>query len=515
MTMTCVTGCADGLRGVYEDFCRRRGACLGQQRSPVLVHGSTMVLDCYDFGSVLGEGSFGRVSNARCLQSGHTCVVKAIQREGSDIERVQAEVEIQSELDHPNICRVFETFEDAGCLYIVMERCLGGELLERSGWSEAGARDVFEQTCRAVRYMHGRGIAHRDVKLENFLIKGEGEEAGCVVKLIDFGFATRFEPGAARMATICGTPGYMAPEVLLKQTYDEKCDIFSLGVILFALLTDRFPFDGESVEESSRRTLHGAVVFSDEEQRRLSREARFLVHQACMKCPKRRPAAREVLQMPWLQQAGTADESCQQLLRNFVEHAQEQPERTPFVRIAMRLAAHYLEDANLGPLPQLFKLIDADGNGKITKEEVQRVKLDGAPSTSTKWQNLLGCALADLSGDGEIDYNEFVVACMDASVCLTREACHAAFRALEDGGIISSTKLCKVLSSCYGSRWMQQHRREVEAMCEEVRGSTLDLEAFISVLGLPRSATVCGAAALAEAPNLLTSRELHGSAYKR
>eukprot|EP00434_Breviolum_minutum_P034645 symbB.v1.2.030670.t1/scaffold3433.1/size56802/4 len=200
----------------------------------------------------LGEGSFGSAFKATCKRTGQERAVKAIAIRGvKNPARFQREIQIAKKLDHPNVVRLYETFKDAQKIYLVMELCTGGELFDRiveeapSGFDEFKAAKYIRQILSAICYLHAQRFAHRDVKPENFLFHDKSQEA--LLKIIDFGLACHFEHNV-KMHTKAGTAYYVAPEVL-KGEYDEKCDVWSAGVISFVLLCGYPPFAGDTDPE--------------------------------------------------------------------------------------------------------------------------------------------------------------------------------------------------------------------------------------------------------------------------
>lgn len=145
-------------------------------------------------------------------------------------------------LDHPNIARLFEVYDYKLHFVLIVELCEGGELLRRIAFikvSEDEIADIMVQLLRAVQYLHSRGIIHRDLKPENILYEKDTNN----IKLIDFGIATRYKKGEQPQSARVGTPFYMAPEVLCK-CYTEKCDVWSIGIILYMMINFKPPFTG-------------------------------------------------------------------------------------------------------------------------------------------------------------------------------------------------------------------------------------------------------------------------------
>eukprot|EP00913_Durusdinium_trenchii_P004705 g4370.t1 len=200
--------------------------------------------------------------------TGQERAVKAIEIRGvKNPTRFQREIHIAKKLDHPNVVRLYETFKDAKKIYLVMELCTGGELFDRivdeapSGFDEHHAAKYIRQILSAICYLHAHRFAHRDVKPENFLFHDASPESQ--LKIIDFGLACQFEPGA-KMNTKAGTAYYVAPEVL-KGEYDEKCDVWSAGVISFVLLCGYPPFAGDKDPEILKKVKSGSFEFRSPE----------------------------------------------------------------------------------------------------------------------------------------------------------------------------------------------------------------------------------------------------------
>mmetsp|Transcript_43109 Transcript_43109/g.125481 ORF Transcript_43109/g.125481 Transcript_43109/m.125481 type:complete len:394 (+) Transcript_43109:40-1221(+) len=250
----------------------------------------------YEFSEVLGTGSYGKVLRAWNKNNLSECGVKIIDASCAD----ERETKLHTGLDHPNIVRLFESFESEGQVFIAMELCGGGDLyyaLKGHGrFQEDEARNAFTQIMSAVDFMHARYIAHRDLKLENFLLDKPGVQlANNVVKLIDFGFATRFSPGNPSMRTKCGSDGFVAPEVIYSKCYDERCDIFSCGVVLHCLICGRMPFKDVSTLMKEPIYFGGPAV-----KKTLTASARSLIENMCSKNPNKRSSSQAVLASPWV-----------------------------------------------------------------------------------------------------------------------------------------------------------------------------------------------------------------------
>lgn len=205
-----------------------------------LYHKDEKITDYYKFEDELGAGSFAVVKSAINKKTGELVAVKIINRkemEEDDEVALQSEIEILSNLDHPNVVKMYEVFDEADFMYIVLECMTGGELfdriVEKESYSEREAADTILPIVDSIRYCHENGIIHRDLKPENLLY--ETKEENSVIKISDFGLA-RFLPSDVFATTACGTPGYVAPEILGGKGYGAPVDVWSIGITLYILL---------------------------------------------------------------------------------------------------------------------------------------------------------------------------------------------------------------------------------------------------------------------------------------
>jgi len=210
-----------------------------------------------------------------------------------DRSRFFEEIDVMRSLDHPNILRLYEVYQDDKRYYLVMELCTGGELFDeitkRSQFSEADAAAIIKQVLSAVAYCHRKKVCHRDLKPENILLDSKSTDANNSIKVIDFGASTRFD-GKSKLTQIYGTAYYIAPEVL-KSNYSEKCDVWSAGVILYILLSGKPPFGGVNDKEILESVKQGLFSFTSPEWRSISDEAKTLIKQMLMYDPSKRISA--------------------------------------------------------------------------------------------------------------------------------------------------------------------------------------------------------------------------------
>uniref|UniRef100_A0A8C2ZZK3 MAP/microtubule affinity-regulating kinase 3 n=1 Tax=Cyclopterus lumpus TaxID=8103 RepID=A0A8C2ZZK3_CYCLU len=207
----------------------------------------------------IGKGNFAKVKLARHVLTGREVAVKIIdktQLNPTSLQKLFREVRIMKVLNHPNIVKLFEVIETEKTLYLVMEYASGGEvfdyLVAHGRMKEKEARAKFRQIVSAVQYCHQRRIVHRDLKAENLLL-----DADMNIKIADFGFSNEFTVGS-KLDTFCGSPPYAAPELFQGKKYDgPEVDVWSLGVILYTLVSGSLPFDGQNLKELRERVLRG------------------------------------------------------------------------------------------------------------------------------------------------------------------------------------------------------------------------------------------------------------------
>lgn len=273
---------------------------------------SKEVIGGWQVGGELGTGHFAKVKLGTHLATGQQCAIKIIKKpEGSKRKLVETEVSILRKVRHPFIVRCYDVIEDDSRIYLFMELMRGGELFdritERGHFTEADAITLAVKLLDAVKYLHSMGIAHRDLKPENMLMTERGP--GAEVKITDFGLSKLFDSQSATLQTPCGTPGYIAPEVLRMKGYDCACDIWSLGVIIYILLCGFPPFYADNDVLLYEKIKSGRFEFLRPYWDKISTEAKHLVSQMLTVDPKRRITCEQALQHPWLSRRRAGDEA--------------------------------------------------------------------------------------------------------------------------------------------------------------------------------------------------------------
>jgi calcium-dependent protein kinase len=408
-------------------------ASMQAQRSHV-----SKITELYSFEhGILGEGSFGAVCKAKEKRSGSERAIKQIAKRnalGKDRTRLlHREMQLQETLHNPHIVHLYETFEDNIYVYLVMEICSGGELfdliVDSGHFSESNCARVMQQLLYGLNYLHTLHIAHRDLKPENLLLSTKVKKiADCHVKLADFGFAQRVEPGTS-LESKCGTPKYVAPEVMMG-SYDERCDMWSAGVIMYIMLSGQAPFTG-STNQVLQSVVKGQYSFPDRYWSRVGLDSMELIR--CLLVDRtKRLSADAALQTEWVKHhAPKADDVIihDSLVANM--HAFQHHSRTH--QLALHAVATHLDQSEIQELQDIFVSMDTNHDGQLSfaefKRGLQNGKLKELPGNLKEIMEEM-----DIDHSGFVDYTEFVAATMEMRLEVQMHACWRAFRHFDVNG---------------------------------------------------------------------------------
>lgn len=221
--------------------------------------------------------------------------------QSADKNRIEKEIKILSEIRHDNVYRIWDVFHESNFYIIVSEYLRGGTLLDKilqkGCFEEVAARKAMKFLLSAVQHFHSLMIVHRDLRLQNIIIASPDDES--YVKIIDFEFATKAKSEEC-LLTKCGTPIYMAPEILQGAPYGSKVDMWSLGVVCYCMLVGYFPFMSSEPKSLNRLIKKGKYVFHDEDWEAISLEARQFVQCLLNTNPDKRFDATKALDHPWI-----------------------------------------------------------------------------------------------------------------------------------------------------------------------------------------------------------------------
>mmetsp|Transcript_13669 Transcript_13669/g.44289 ORF Transcript_13669/g.44289 Transcript_13669/m.44289 type:complete len:541 (+) Transcript_13669:71-1693(+) len=399
----------------------------------------------------LGEGAYGKVSRAVSKGTGEVRAVKSIPKALlSDIKSFNQEVSIMKKLDHPNLIRLYETFEDRKQVFLVMELCAGGELFERllamptRCFSESRTAAVMQDTFRALAYMHGLDLVHRDVKPENILVQSRGPLTHNVLKLIDFGTA---RPCLEKqvLGTMVGTSYYIAPQVLQRK-YGRGCDVWSAGVMMYVLLSGSPPFPGRTDAEIMRHVKRARYGFEKSIWSNVSSDAKDLIRQLMCVDTHARLSAEQALHSAWSADSATSRRRADSLDSLDIERLEAFGHLGSLKQVLLHVVAGQLQDTKRNQFRNQFVHLDSNGDGLVSAEELE-VGLAQVGITRSHSDVLQIVASVDTNFSGSIDYTEFVAAALDFAIDVDRDACLTAFNVFDiDGdGVISEDELARLL----------------------------------------------------------------------
>ncbi|XP_043815376.1 calcium-dependent protein kinase 20 isoform X2 [Manihot esculenta] len=352
----------------------KRSSSAGLQADSVLGRKTGNLKEIYSLGRKLGQGQFG--TTYLCIEkaTGREFACKSIAKRkltvDDDVEDVRREIRIMHHLEgHPNVIKIFDAYEDAVAVHVLMELCAGGELFDRiiqkGHYTERKAAELARVIVGVVEACHSLGVMHRDLKPENFLFVDHEEDAP--LKTIDFGLSIFFRPGET-FSDVVGSPYYVAPEVLQKH-YGPECDVWSVGVIIYILLSGVPPFWDETEQGIFEQVLRGELDFLSEPWPSVSESAKDLVRRMLARDPKKRLTAHQVLRHPWVQVDGVAPDK--PLDSAVLSRLKQFSAMNKLKRIAIRVIAESLSEEEIAGLKEMFKMIDADNSGHITLEELK------------------------------------------------------------------------------------------------------------------------------------------------
>ena len=393
----------------------------------------------------LGEGSFAAVYRVQNRITDSIRAMKIINKSAScsaeDDKEIFNEINILRTLDHPNILKIFEFYSNKESYSIVTELCSGGELfqeiVDKGPFNENYSAYVMFQILSAINYCHNMKIVHRDLKPENILIVDRDKNNYPRVKICDFGTSKMFEKGAIQRKLV-GSSYYIAPEVL-KKHYDEKCDLWSCGVILYILLSGRPPFGGENDKEIMERVSIGKYDLQSSPFNKVSKNGIDLIQKLLIMDPKKRISAQDALLHPWFKENKSKelfnqikDEST---LKKLINNLKAYRKDSIIQETALAYLVHnFPQMKDVVNACKLFNQIDVNGDGKINKAELLK-GLQAKYKSDTLEQDVEQIYKnIDMDNNGYIEYEEFVRAAVSKERFINENVLRFAFRYFDKDG---------------------------------------------------------------------------------
>ena len=413
------------------------------------------IANSYEFTDTLGQGAFAEVKKAVFKATGDARAIKIIHKiglasESLDPKHKLRELKVLKELDHPNILRVFELYEDKNRYYIVMEFCAGGDLFSRlqhvRRFTEVQVGKIMYQLLSAVGYCHQRFIIHRDLKPENILLE---EKEDLTIRIADFGSSSFLDP-KKKLSGVHGSAYYIAPEVL-KEAYNEKCDLWSCGIILYILLTGKPPYHGRTEKEIIAAVFDGDLDLSGLQG--VGQEARDLTTQMLNRNYRLRISAAEALKHPFILKSRQADASSGPQLTATLSNLKAFNGASKLKdAIHTFIATQIATQADLKDLREAFQTLDKNGDGKVSREELLAKYRETMSSGSAEKEVADIMTRVDTNNSGFIDYTEFLAASLDKAKHLSQQNLETTFSLFDkDGsGKISAEELRGMLEGAVG-----------------------------------------------------------------
>jgi calcium-dependent protein kinase len=432
----------------------------------------------------LGQGVSGTVKVVTRKSDGAKFALK-IMRIGSNsatgLQQIKDEVMLLASTDHPNVARLYETFEEKGSnFYLVMELCTGGELFDRllgsedSHFTEAVAANVVLQMLLSINYIHSKNLVHRDLKLENFIFATK--DADSPLKMIDFGFSKKVTSmDKTRMSQVVGTSYYIAPEVL-DHDYTAACDLWSLGVITYMLLSGSPPFGGDDDGEIMENVRTGEYTMHQPVWANVSEDAKDFINSLLVMNADDRMTAKDALKHRWITKA-ESEHPKTPLDIKVAQNMLKFRSMNKLKKLAVSTVAFSLSPDQIMSIQKQFLDMDEDHDGFVTMKELRTAIAETGAMSPDEVDKMFESL--DETNDGKIELSEFVSACLDKKTYMDEARLMEAFTKLDADGSGGITK--QDLKMVLGSQFEDE---EAQRMIDEAGGSDgqIDYTEFVSMM---------------------------------
>ena len=404
------------------------------------------IFDEYELKEKLGEGAYGSVYKVQQKFTNYLRAVKAIKKKLVDSSEFFNEIEVLKALDHPNIIKLFDCYQDKSYYYMVEEYCSGGDLFdyiqEEKFFTERKAGTIFYQLLSAVNHLHKKKIVHRDLKPENIVLI-ETKNKDIFIKLIDFGTSITIK--GKNLTQELGTIYYIAPEVFMNN-YNEKADIWSCGIILYTMLCGHPPFCGNKENIIKSKILNSKLVFPSKEFKSVSKEAIEFIKNLLSYNPDERPSAEEALNNKWL--LSMINHGLSKLSDYIIINLIKFRTTLGLQRATVSFLTNQISiNEEIKKLKEEFDKIDVNKDGEISKDELIKCLETIYPSQEAKIRANNIFKEIDFNNDGSINFSEFLTVNIQKEKLLNEETLDKAFRMFDiDGnGYITIDELKKTM----------------------------------------------------------------------
>ena len=404
------------------------------------------IFDEYELKEKLGEGAYGSVYKVQQKYTNYLRAVKAIKKKLVDSTEFYNELEVLKALDHPNIIKLFDCYQDKSYYYMVEEYCSGGDLFDyiqkEKFFTERKAGTIFNQLLSAVNHLHKKRIVHRDLKPENIVLI-EAKNKDVFIKLIDFGTSITIK--GKNLTQELGTIYYIAPEVFMNN-YNEKADVWSCGIILYTMLCGHPPFCGNKEKIIKSKILHSKLVFPSKEFQKVSREAIDYIRSLLAYNPEKRPTAEEALNNKWL--ISMINQGNKKLSEYIISNLIKFRSTVGLQKATVSFLTNQISiNEEIKKLKEEFDKIDVNKDGEISKDELVKCLEVLYPSQEAKNRADDIFNEIDFNNDGSINFSEFLTVNIQKEKLLNEETLDNAFKMFDiDGnGYITIDELKKTM----------------------------------------------------------------------
>lgn len=456
----------------------------------------TDIKQVYKFNEILGGGQFGTVRIGYKIDNpSKKYAIKSISKKNmntNDLNNLLTEVQILSSLDHPNIIKLVETYQDQYYLHIVTDLCTGKDVfthcINKVKLTEKDICVIIFKIVSAVQYLHEHKIVHRDIKAENIML--ESNEIDAEIKIIDFGLSKKYN-STQKMHAKTGTPYYVSPEVINGE-YDEKCDIWSIGIVAYLLLSGVLPFalehhskknTKEDEKELFDKILNSKPNFTSRIWKSYTRKAIDFVNSCLEKDPKKRLSAKELIEHPWFKLVIIERQKPELVSQEALENLKNYSRGAYFKKMVLKFLINSLSSKELKRLQTAFNAIDLNNNGNISKNELElafkNANIEINPEEVDK--------IFD-EHEGDIGYSDFIACSIDQKEFLDKQKLTEAFKYfdVDNNGYIDSkdinNALLRIGKQLKGNEDIASIIEEVP--CKTGNKNIITFDEFIAMFGM-------------------------------